>query len=188
MEILLHGIIVANENISPNRFISRQRLRRRQRLESFINTSSTITIITTVLLTLPTIPSFLTTPNTMNSSVIVHRLLLTTTVQILERILPSRNTVIKVIEAFLRKDRALIVVESIGFVISKGELLHRAEARLPAGSGSEIVIDRCRLGGEVGFGPDGVAQGEVGESGGVETELVAEVEELPIGIHYWGLR
>lgn len=45
LEILLHGVVVADEDIATDGLVSRQRLRRRKRLESLLGTALTLLIL-----------------------------------------------------------------------------------------------------------------------------------------------
>ena len=209
-EVLLHSIVVADEYVAPDRLIPRQRLRRRQRLESLVHRPIIVVVIIVVvvvsILLLPVtviivvVLPIIDMPRVHQGlghrlvEVILHHLSIT-----IEIVVVAAAVAVEAIKVIPKITTAFATVVSIDIVVVVVEIVVEAKGHHFLGSGAEpksphlppTVVRRGGRGGRrrgvdvhvgVGVAPDTVANGEVGEVGGVEAELVAELPELSVAV------
>jgi|UniRef100_A0A804QQA1 hypothetical protein len=171
LEVLLHGVVVADEDVAADGLAPGQRLRRRQALEPLVDAGA----VAGVLVLLVVVGGGVLLDGC--GGVVVGRPAADGLVEVaLDDVVVSVLVEVVVDHAHahaLAGDTGGVGVVAVGVGrggVAKGELGGSYEARGVAEGGGRI---------QCGGGPDGVGDGEVGEVV-VQAQLVAEVPELAV--------
>jgi hypothetical protein len=183
-EVLVHGVVVADEDVPADGLAPGQRLRRRQRLEPLVRRCAVVVAVLALLLLLAVLPLLVVAaavvvrrPPRRLVEVALHLPAVASVGAVVAAVAPhlvQREAAVVVVVVALGISTGggeVAVVESVVLTFAEGELAGSDEPRPAAG-----LVEVDVLGGEGGV-VRGVAEGERGR---LQAQLVAELPELAV--------